>query len=52
MCMSIGVQQIMAAPLRPGVWAPEEYFDPDGFFAELKKRHFVVKQGVTFPEQA
>ncbi len=44
MCMSIGVQQLMSGPLRPGVWAPEEYFDPAAFFAELERRHFQVEQ--------
>ncbi|MBV9610004.1 MAG: saccharopine dehydrogenase NADP-binding domain-containing protein [Acidobacteria bacterium] len=40
MCMSIGVQHILNRPLRPGVWAAEEYFEPDRFFADLRKRHF------------
>ena len=44
MCMSIGVQQLLSGELRPGVWAPEEYFDPGAFFAELERRHFVVEQ--------
>ncbi len=43
MNMSIGVQQILKKPLRPGVWAAEEYFAADAFFAELKKRHFEVE---------
>lgn len=43
MNMSIGVQQILSRPLRPGVWAPEEYFDAQPFFAELRKRHFSVE---------
>ena len=43
MNMSIGVQQILKRPLRPGVWAAEEYFEADAFFAELKKRHFEVE---------
>lgn len=43
MGMSIGVQQLMSSPLRPGVWAPEEVFDPETFFAELRKRRFVVE---------
>jgi len=46
MCMSIGVQQLMAGEPRPGVWAPEEYFDPEAFFAELRRRHFEVEQEV------
>jgi hypothetical protein len=44
MGMSIGVQQLMSGELRPGVWAPEEYFDPEAFFAELRRRHFEVEQ--------
>ena len=40
MNMSIGVQQILSRPLRPGVWAAEEYFQADAFFAELRKRKF------------
>jgi len=43
MNMSIGVQQILARPLRPGVWAAEEYFDAAAFFGELRKRHFTVE---------
>jgi hypothetical protein len=43
MNMSIGVQQILNRPLRPGVWAAEEYFEADAFFAELRKRHFSIE---------
>lgn len=43
MNMSIGVQQILSRPLRPGVWAPEEYFDAEPFFTELRKRHFSIE---------
>ena len=43
MNMSIGVQQILSRPLRPGVWASEEYFPTDPFFAELRKRHFSIE---------
>jgi saccharopine dehydrogenase-like NADP-dependent oxidoreductase len=43
MNMSIGVQQILGKPLRPGVWAAEEYFQADPFFAELRKRHFSIE---------
>ncbi len=43
MNMSIGVQQILRKPLRPGVWAPEEYFEVEPFFAELRKRHFSIE---------
>jgi saccharopine dehydrogenase-like NADP-dependent oxidoreductase len=44
MCMSIGVRRLMSGPLKPGVWAPEEVFDPEAFFAELERRHFQVVQ--------
>lgn len=43
MNMSIGVQQILSKPLRPGVWAAEEYFQADAFFTELRKRHFLIE---------
>ncbi len=43
MNMSIGVQQILSHPLRPGVWAAEEYFHADAFFTELRKRHFSIE---------
>jgi saccharopine dehydrogenase-like NADP-dependent oxidoreductase len=43
MNMSIGVQQILSRPLRAGVWAAEEYFQADAFFAELRKRHFSIE---------
>ncbi len=43
MNMSIGVQQILSKPLRPGVWAAEEYFQADPFFTELRKRHFLIE---------
>ena len=33
----------MKGALRPGVWAAEEYFEADAFFAELRKRHFEIE---------
>lgn len=42
MNMSIGVQQILARPLVPGVWAPEEYFDVDAYLEEVRRRRFEV----------
>jgi len=42
MNMSIGAQQVLASPLKPGVWAPEEYFEPDAYLAEVKRRRFKV----------
>jgi saccharopine dehydrogenase-like NADP-dependent oxidoreductase len=43
MNMSIGVQQILSKPLRPGVWAAEEYFEAKRFFSELRRRHFEIE---------
>jgi saccharopine dehydrogenase-like NADP-dependent oxidoreductase len=43
MNMSIGVQQMLRHPSRPGVWAAEEYFQADAFFTELRKRHFSIE---------
>jgi len=40
---SIGVQLMLRHKLTPGVWGPEEYFDTDEYFAELKKRRFTVE---------
>jgi len=42
MNMSIGVQLIARHPARPGVWAPEEYFDPEEYLAEVTRRRFEV----------
>ncbi|MCA9777972.1 MAG: hypothetical protein KC800_14685, partial [Candidatus Eremiobacteraeota bacterium] len=42
MNMSIGVQQILKNELRPGVWAPEEYFDVNAYLTEVERRHFKV----------
>jgi hypothetical protein len=41
--MSVGVQQILKRELRPGVWAAEEYFNVEEFFAEMRKRHFTIE---------
>ena len=43
MNMSIGVQQILANPLQPGVWAPEEYFSVEPYLEEVRRRHFKVE---------
>jgi saccharopine dehydrogenase-like NADP-dependent oxidoreductase len=43
MNMSIGVQQILANPLLPGVWAPEEYFEVAPYLEEVRRRHFEVE---------
>ncbi|MCM2472381.1 hypothetical protein HGO38_02690 [Rhizobium sp. CG5] len=39
---SIAAQLILANPKRPGVWAPEEYFDVSTYFKELEKRRFQI----------
>jgi lysine 6-dehydrogenase len=39
---SIAAQLILSNPKRPGVWAPEEYFDVAAYFVELKKRKFII----------
>ena len=48
---SIGVQQILQQPLRPGVWAPEEVFDPAAYLAEVRRRHFEVSVETVSEEQ-
>ncbi len=40
---SIAAQLILAKPQRPGVFAPEEYFDVASYFPELEKRKFAVR---------
>ena len=40
---SIAAQLILAKAKRPGVWAPEEYFDIPSYFRELEKRNFQIK---------
>ena len=52
MNMSIGVQQVLKKPLRAGVWAAEEYFEADAFFAELRKRHFEIEIETVMVERA
>lgn len=42
MGLSIGVQLLADAPPAPGVWAPEEVYEPETFFRELERRHFRV----------
>lgn len=39
---SIAAQLLLASPKKPGVYAPESYFDVPGYFAELEKRKFRV----------
>lgn len=44
---SIAAQLILANPKRPGVWAPEEYFDVATYFKELEKRKFIISTRVS-----
>lgn len=44
---SIAAQLLLAGAASPGVWAPEEIFDVDAYFTELRKRNFAVSSGVT-----
>lgn len=39
---SIATQLILAGPAKPGVWAPEDYFDVAVYFPELEKRKFKI----------
>jgi saccharopine dehydrogenase-like NADP-dependent oxidoreductase len=43
MNVSIGAQLLLRNGLKPGVWGPEEYFDVQEYFAEVKKRRFKVE---------
>ncbi len=44
---SIAGQLLLLAESRPGVWAPEEFFDVQSYLAELRKRHFSVRTVVS-----
>ncbi len=39
---SIAAQLILKAPRKPGVHAPESYFDTEAYFAECRKRKFNI----------
>lgn len=41
---SIAAQLILAGSRKPGVWAPEEYFDVPTYFRELEKRKFRISK--------
>ena len=43
---SIAAQLLLVKPMRPGVFAPEEYFDAASYFPELAKRNFCVRTRV------
>jgi saccharopine dehydrogenase-like NADP-dependent oxidoreductase len=47
MNVSIAAQLLLLADHRPGVWAPEEFFDVGRYVAELRKRHFTLRTVVT-----
>lgn len=47
MNVSIAAQLLLLADHRPGVWAPEEYFDVASYVAELRKRHFMLRTVMT-----
>lgn len=40
---SVAAQLMLARPLRPGVYAPESYFNVADYMAELEKRRFRVR---------
>lgn len=43
---SIAAQLILKNPKKPGVWAPEEYFDVAKYFVELERRKFKISTRV------
>ncbi|WP_187970573.1 saccharopine dehydrogenase family protein [Aquibium microcysteis] len=43
---SIAAQLILSQPMRPGVFAPEAYFDVPTYFRELEKRRFTIAKRV------
>jgi saccharopine dehydrogenase-like NADP-dependent oxidoreductase len=47
MNVSIAGQLLLLAKKRPGVWAPEEFFDTEPYLAELRKRHFKIRTVVS-----
>lgn len=44
---SIAAQLILKEPKRPGVYAPESYFDASTYFPELEKRKFRISKTVS-----
>lgn len=44
---SIAAQLILKEPKRPGVYAPESYFDASTYFPELEKRKFKIAKTVS-----
>ena len=45
---SIAAQLILKYPRKPGVYAPEGYFDPEAYFREVEKRKFKVSKTVDY----
>ena len=39
---SIAAQLMLRGRSRPGVWTPEEFFDVEDYFAELRERRFTI----------
>ncbi|MGH6930920.1 MAG: saccharopine dehydrogenase family protein [Dongiaceae bacterium] len=52
MGLAIGVKLMGAAPVKPGVWGPEEYFPVASFLDELRKRHFEVRADIAVENPA
>ncbi|MBN1426506.1 saccharopine dehydrogenase NADP-binding domain-containing protein [Candidatus Fermentibacteria bacterium] len=48
---SIGAQLLGRPKPVPGVWGPEEYYNVQEYFSELKKRHFKITLAVTTEEE-
>ena len=44
---SIAAQLVLAGARKPGVWAPEEYFEIPVYFRELEKRKFRISSSLT-----
>jgi len=44
---SIAAQLILKHPKKPGVYAPEGYFDAETYFPELEKRKFRIVKTIT-----
>jgi lysine 6-dehydrogenase len=45
---SIAAQLILKYPRKPGVYAPEGYFDPEVYFREVEKRKFKVTKSMEY----
>ena len=47
---SIAAQLLLVGGVKPGVWAPEEIFDVNAYFGELRKRNFEVSLRISGSE--